>query len=120
MKNNILDYEDDNEDTIYFTKSIKKTKIAWSCFFLLLIIMFWGIYKGVDDGSNIYLTFIVPLLFLPAYLFSLLGFINGVQSYFKKENCNYKRLLLMIGNFLIFGFITIAVIINIISFYYHF
>jgi len=109
MSHEILDYNEEETTNIYYTKSVKKAKIAWILFGLFLLAVLLGSIFAL-------VRIIAPsILVLIAYVISLLGFINGIQSFIKKENCGTNRVFVMIANFLIFGSITLLVFVNIFS-----
>ena len=95
----------------YFQKSRQKLIHAVIAMIVFAIHIVWQV-KDQSVDPPLWITMIGGIAFLYCIIISCLGFINGIQSYRHHEPYNYKRALVMLGNFCFFGTLLLLVLAN--------
>ena len=110
MDDQILDHIDDPEKTYHYRKSKRYLLIAIG---LIAVILF--IFIVVDAVVLSIISAVSALLFFTAVIASFFGLIHGVMSFRKKETHSAVRIIVLIGNLIIFGMFMLALITNILD-----
>ncbi len=113
MKDPIVDYPEIINTPLYFHKAIYKTKIAWIslAFFFVVTSLSVYLFDCKNDECDVQISIFFLVCSFTAYLSSLGGFINVIESFMKKEEVvGPLRYFLLGANFSIFGLITIGIL----------
>ena len=112
MDDRVLDdlYNIDNQ--VFYQKSKRNLKFA--SFFLVVAIFTILLSFNFGFLSEIWST-IGGVLMLIATVLSGIGLVNGVKSFMKKEDPSSGRILVFLGNLLIFGLFMWSIILSFIE-----
>lgn len=115
MSQPILDHfpPDENIDVrLYQRRSARHLKRSSFC---ILIAILGSMIMNLRGEFIPWVEIVIGLFALGSFGFSLVGVLMGVTSYVKKEPHALNRVLVLIGNLLIFGFFTSTIVANILD-----
>lgn len=113
MTENILDEIEKPNNKIYYAKSKKSLKIAFSLVLISSLIIFVSLKIKVFSEL---ISSLGAIMFLIAVIISFTGVINGVKSYLKHEENSADRFLILLGNLIISGIFILMIVANILDF----
>ena len=96
----------------YFQKSRQKLVHAVIAMIVYAIHVVWQV-NDQNLNPSVLISLIGGIAGLYCIIISCLGFINGIQSYRHHEPYNYKRALVMLGNFCFFGILLLLALTSI-------
>lgn len=113
MEDDILDQLDPLNDVTYYNKSKGNLKLAG--LFVLGAIVF-AMYSKKIAGDLAEIIASIGAIFIPiAFIISVIGIINGIKSFSKKEKTSPVRFLILLGNLVIFGIFILGIIANVLD-----
>ncbi len=106
---NILDHEKNESDDFYYKKS--KKNLLYSVGLIVLTFVIISVAGEFDLLTDTFYA-LAGILYLIAIGYNIVGFINGVKSYLKKEITSSGRIFVLLIHSLIVGFFLFILIQN--------
>lgn len=111
----ILDHfppEEEIDARLYQKRSARHLKHATVC---IVIAILGSMIMNIRGEFIPWIEIVIGLFALGSFAFSLVGVLMGIMSYVKGEPHALNRVLVLIGNLLIFGFFLSVIVANILD-----